>query len=331
MLVGMSLWPRWSAEESTMSKWENLVGRGPTASKPPSPEATGQIFYDTSLQKLVRWSGTVWEDCEPTGLAPTGEAGGDLSGSYPSPFVKDDSHRHTTGSLSYNHNLFSAVHPDVDATDVLNDGDILTYNLAAGKWRGEPAGAPGGSAGGDLTGTYPNPSVKDDSHNHTAATINFAHSILSTTHTDSDTGTTPASGSYLIYDGQKWEAGDPGREITFDANVVFDGGGAAIASGTFIDVEFDFACRIDQVTMLADRSGSITVDLWKDTYANFPPTSADPITGATPPTISASNKSQDANLVGWTRAIAAGDIVRAVVTSIATIQRVTLALKLRRT
>lgn len=81
---------------------------------------------------------------------------------------------------------------------------------------------------------------------------------------------------------------------------------------------------------MADQSGSIVIDIWKDTYANFPPTDADSITSATPPTISAAQKSQDATLTSWTKAIAAGDILAFNVDSCSTITRVVLVLKVKK-
>ena len=108
---------------------------------------------------------------------------------------------------------------------------------------------------------------------------------------------------------------------------VIDGGGAAIATGIKGDLEIPFACTINQVTLLADQSGSIVVDIWKDTYANFPPTDADSITASAPPTISSATKSQDATLTGWTTSIAAGDVLRFNVDSATAIQRCTVSLK----
>lgn len=108
---------------------------------------------------------------------------------------------------------------------------------------------------------------------------------------------------------------------------VIDGGGSAIATGIKGDLEIPFACTIQQVTLLADQTGSIVVDIWKDTYANFPPTDADSITASAPPTISSAVKSQDATLTGWTTSVAAGNVLRFNVDSASAIQRVTVALK----
>jgi hypothetical protein len=112
---------------------------------------------------------------------------------------------------------------------------------------------------------------------------------------------------------------------------IIDGGGAAITTGIKGDLgPIPFACTILEVTMLADHSGSIVVDIWKDTYANFPPTDADSITASAPPTISTAVKSQDSTLTGWTTSIAAGNILRFNVDSVTDIQRVSIALKVRR-
>jgi len=124
-----------------------------------------------------------------------------------------------------------------------------------------------------------------------------------------------------------WPAGSSGTaSLTF----VIDGGGSAITTGQKGHLEIPFACTIKQVTLLADQSGSIVVDIWKDTYANFPPTDADSITASAPPTISSAQKSQDSTLTGWTKSISSGDILAFNVDSCATITRVTISLKVER-
>jgi len=49
------------------------------------------------------------------------------------------------------------------------------------------------------------------------------------------------------------------------ATIIFiiDGGASAITTGEKGHLEIPFACTIQQVTMLADQSGSIVVDIWK--------------------------------------------------------------------
>lgn len=109
--------------------------------------------------------------------------------------------------------------------------------------------------------------------------------------------------------------------------IIIDGGGSAITTGEKGHLEIPFACTINRATLLADQSGSIVIDIWKDSYANFPPDNADSITASAPPTLSSAQKSQDSTLTDWTTAITAGDILAFNVDSCATIERVTLSLK----
>jgi len=114
-------------------------------------------------------------------------------------------------------------------------------------------------------------------------------------------------------------------------NFIIDGGGSVITTGVKGDVVIDFDCEIEAVTVLADQSGSIVVDIWRDTYANYPPVVGDSITASAKPTISSATKAQDTTLTGWSKTIAAGQTLRYNVDSVTTCQRVTVALKLRRT
>jgi hypothetical protein len=115
--------------------------------------------------------------------------------------------------------------------------------------------------------------------------------------------------------------------ITF----IIDGGGSTITTGQKGHLEIPFDCEIESVTLLADQTGSIVIDIWKDTYANFPPTADDSICGGNKPTLSNAQKYQDSTLNGWTKTINAGDILAFNVDSASTITRLTIALKVKKT
>jgi hypothetical protein len=107
---------------------------------------------------------------------------------------------------------------------------------------------------------------------------------------------------------------------------IIDGGGAAITTGQKGHIRLPFAGTIVSVALAADQSGSIVIDIWKDTLANFPPTDADSITASAPPTLSSQQVILDATLTGWTKTFAYGDFMAFNVDSCSTITRVTLTL-----
>lgn len=116
-------------------------------------------------------------------------------------------------------------------------------------------------------------------------------------------------------------------QITF----VFDGGGAQIPTAQQEVQRVPYNCTVVGWTFLGDVSGSIVSDIWRNTYANYPPTDPSSITASTPPTISSSNKGQSTTLAGWTTTLVEGDILKANVDSATTITHAVLALHVVRT
>lgn len=105
------------------------------------------------------------------------------------------------------------------------------------------------------------------------------------------------------------------------------GGGSTITTGLKGFIVAPYAMTLTKATALADQTGDIVVDIWVDTYANFPPTDADTITASAPVTISSGVKSQDSTLTGWDTAIAAGDIIAFNVDSVTDIEQLTIILE----
>ena len=138
--------------------------------------------------------------------------------------------------------------------------------------------------------------------------------------------TSAPSELFRATDSSTFVSDESGAGETIAINFIIDGGGSTITTGVKGYIPIPFAGAIVGVRLLADQSGSIVVDIWKDTYANYPPIDADSITASAVPTITTAEKSEDLTLTGWTTAITAGDILGYNVDSVTTHQRVTVEL-----
>jgi len=208
-----------------------------------------------------------------------------------------------------------------------DEGDVLTIVGGVPDW--EPAG--GGGVG---TVTSVGLSVPEAEFSVAGSPVTTSGTLAITK--DNQTANTvwagPTTGSPAQPTFRALVAADiPNNIKDATINLIIDGLGSVIPTGVAGDLQVDFNCTILSATLLADQSGDIVVDVWKDSFANFPPTVADSITAAAKPTITASNKSQNTTLTGWTTNITAGDILRFNVDSASTIERCTVALKVRRT
>jgi hypothetical protein len=139
------------------------------------------------------------------------------------------------------------------------------------------------------------------------------------------------NGGYIKTDGS--------GNLAFETNYVplnfsIDGGGLAITTGAKGWVVIEYAATIVGWTLIADQSGSATVDIKRATYSGYTGsgTGTSLVGGSgNGPTMSSAVKGQATSLTNWTSVtLAAGDILEFNVSSVSTVQKLTVELKLQR-
>jgi len=112
-------------------------------------------------------------------------------------------------------------------------------------------------------------------------------------------------------------------------DVILNGLGQEIPAGLHGWLIFDSPCIIKAWKAVGDQPGSISIALWKSTFADAPPTALGTMTGASGPSIVAGIKNEGTDLRAWVVSIAAGDVIAVNVLSCTYMTLVTLSLKLQ--
>lgn len=140
--------------------------------------------------------------------------------------------------------------------------------------------------------------------------------------------TVATSGAYSDLSGKPTLASLGGANSAIE--FVIDGAGSAITTGFKGYLEIPFNCTVTGWTLLADVSGSVTIDITSDSYANYGTNTSMVGAGAKPNTSSAT-KGQAAPASWTATTIASGNVLGFNVTAAATSTRVILSLKVTKT
>ena len=113
--------------------------------------------------------------------------------------------------------------------------------------------------------------------------------------------------------------------------ITIDGGGSTLTPGLKNYLSLPYNGYITGYVIIGDQSGSTSIDIWKDNYGSFPPTSGDSITGGNYPSLSSQQINQDTTLSGWTTNFSVGDIIAFNVLSASTITKINLTINVIKT
>lgn len=135
-------------------------------------------------------------------------------------------------------------------------------------------------------------------------------------------------GSYKISTLTELISGVPGL-VNSGVEFMMDGGGSTLPTGFQGVMEIPFPCSISRSTLMASAVGNLQMDVFKTTASA--PTGGASIVAAAPPTLTAAQFAQDSTLTGWSKTLAAGDVLAFYVNGTPTVSKATLSLLLTRT
>lgn len=91
--------------------------------------------------------------------------------------------------------------------------------------------------------------------------------------------------------------------------LMMNGGSSPLSTGIVGWLVIPSDCVITGWELSSTETATMTVDVWKTAFANFPPTGANSITGGNPPMLVGQKLNSDTVLAGWTRNISRRDVI----------------------
>lgn len=274
-------------------------------------DAVGTILVDGTGINFTYSDGTPSITAEPI-FGGTGSAG----------TVAHSDHDHTASAIT---NFAEAVDDRVSA--LVTEGVAInkTYDDTSGTLTLDVDLGTGATqaAAGDHTHTFASTNISDFTEaaqdaagamaaNSTSINLAYVDATPSLTATANFAGSGSAS---------TIARSDHTHTVTKSLNFPFgdeDGLGSAVATTARRTISIPVGwgtCTITRWRILADQVGSVTLDVWKDSYASYPPTNADSITASAKPATSSATKNESTSLTGWTTTFTGGDVLTAEIES----------------
>lgn len=142
---------------------------------------------------------------------------------------------------------------------------------------------------------------------------------------------TDRGGRMAYSDGTDWRWEETGAKIAeTPSGAIVIGGISGSVGPKKLYFRVPYACTITSWELVGDVSGSIVIDIWKSSYAAYPPVVGGSITGSAKPSLSTAQKAQSSTLTGWTTALNQGDYIEINVDSVTSIGTATLTLNVAR-